>query len=178
MEFHVILRQALLMDLLPVEVGASVTDPDSTSCCRSVPGFTSHLSGRWCRRLLCHSCRSPLCIAGPRVLVVHICSKCELLVFLLLLFLLDVVSFSFSFVVVSFPFAISILSFEWISLSNRLLSVLAFSSFVIVVAVVVPVVPVAFAFVLALLSFSFVVPCCSYVHRCWSLIVAACCDCL
>ena len=84
------------MDLLPVlavvaPVGASVTDPGDTSCCRSVPGCTSHLSGQsghWCRRFLCRSCRSPLCIVWPCVLVVRICSKHLLRVFLLLLFLL------------------------------------------------------------------------------------------
>ena len=41
------------MDLLPgavvvTLVGASVSGPGGTSCCRSVPGFTSHLSGHWC----------------------------------------------------------------------------------------------------------------------------------
>ena len=96
--------------------------------------------------------------------------------------LVVVVSFAFSFVAVFFSFAISLLSFERISLSNRLLIVLAFSSFVVGVAVVVPVVAVAFAFafvvlsfalVFAFLSFAFVAPCCSNVHRCWSLVVAA-----
>ena len=60
--------------------------------------------------------------------------------------------------------------------------VFAFSSFVVVVAVVVPVAAVAFAFVvlsfalaLAFVSFAFVVPCCSYVHWCWSSVVAVAC---
>ena len=92
-KFHVILRWVLLMDLLPVvvvvaQVDASVTDPGDTSCCRSVPGCTRHLSGHWCRRFLCRSCRSPLCIVWPCVLVVRICSKHLLHVFLLLLFFL------------------------------------------------------------------------------------------
>ena len=92
--------------------------------------------------------------------------------------LVAVISFSFSFVVVSFSFAISLLSFERTSLSNRLLIVLGFSSFVVVVVPVAPLLAVAlvvfsFALVFALLSFAFVVPCCSYAHRCQSLIVAA-----
>ena len=97
--------------------------------------------------------------------------------------LVVVVPFAFPFVTVSFSFAVSLLSFERSSLSNRLLIVFAFSSFLVVVAVVVPVAPVEFAFlalsfglVLAFLSFALVLPCCSYVHRCRSLVVAAWCD--
>ena len=91
--------------------------------------------------------------------------------------LVVVVSVAFSFVAVPFSFAISLLSFERVSLSNRLLIALAFSSFV---AVVVSVVPVAFAFLapsfalaFVFLSFACFVPCCSYVHRCRFLVVAA-----
>ena len=88
--------------------------------------------------------------------------------------MLSFFSFSSLIVVVSFPFSFVVVSFsERVSLSNRLLIVFAFSSFV---AAAAPVAPVAFAFVVfsfALLSFAFAVPCCSYVHRCWPLIVAA-----
>ena len=159
-----------------------VSDPGGTSCCHSVTDCTSHLSGHWCRSCQYRSCRSPLCIVWPCVLVVHICSRHLLLAFLLSFssLLVAVVSFSFSFVVVSFSFGISLLSFERMSLSNRLLIVLTFSSFIVVVAEVVAVAAVAFAFVvfsfafvLALLPFSFVVPCCSYVHWRRSLIVVA-----
>ena len=149
------------MDLLPVVVvvvlvGASVTDPDDASCCRSVPDCTSHLSGHWCQKFLCHSCRSPLCIVWPCVLVAHICSKHLLLVFLLLLFLLVACCTSpsngFPCPIVDCTCLFILCSCCCCSLCLCLLS---------------------FALVLALLSFSFVVPCCSYVHWCRSLIVAA-----
>ena len=125
----------LLMSLLVVAVlvVASVSDPGGTSCCHSVPDCTSHLSGHWCRSCQCRSCRSPLYIVWPCVLVVRIRSNHLLLAFLLLLFLLVdccsipclslcccilflchilvvLVPFAFSFVAVSFSFAISLLS--------------------------------------------------------------------
>ena len=72
--------------------------------------------------------------------------------------LVVLVSFAFSFVAVPF-------SFERISLFNRLLIVFAFSSFVVVAAVVVPVAAIVFAFVvlsfplaLAFVSLAVVVP--------------------
>ena len=178
---HVILRRVLLMDLLPVvvvvaPVDASVTDPDDTSCCRSVC-LVIGVEGSCVTVVDRHSALFGH-VSWLSTSVANICCVFFFCPFSSLLVV--VVSFAFSFVVVSFSFAISFLSFEWISLSNRLLIVLAFSSFVVVVAVVVPVVAVAFAFVvlsfalvLALLSFSFVVPCRSYVHWCRPLVVAA-----
>ena len=80
-------------------------------------------------------------------------------------------------------------SFVSISFAKSLLYfgvlLLAFSFFEVVVVVVVPIAAIARAFVVlsfalapAFVSFV-VVPCCSYVHQCWSLlVVAAWCGCL
>ena len=108
-----IVRRVLLMDLLPVMVvvtlvGAFVSGPGGTSCCRSAPNCTSHLVIGVEVSSVAVVDRHSALFGHVSWLSASVANMCCLLAFCSSSSLLvAVVSFTFAFVVVSFSFAVS-----------------------------------------------------------------------